>query len=67
MIGNLKTWSLGVYHGLRRAHLQSYLDEFAFRFNRRHDRFAAFASLLGLALGAGPFTSKMLIEPDQAG
>ena len=25
----------GVYHGLRRKHLQTYLDEFVFRFNRR--------------------------------
>ena len=31
---NLKVWGLGVYHGLRRQHLQSYLDEFVFRFNR---------------------------------
>ena len=29
---NLKRWALGVYHGLRRKHLQSYLDEFTFRF-----------------------------------
>ena len=28
---NLKTWGKGVYHGLRRPHLQSYLDEFVFR------------------------------------
>ena len=36
-----KTWALGVYHGLRRQHLQSYLDEFVFRFNRRRTRHAA--------------------------
>jgi hypothetical protein len=28
---NLKVWALGVYYGLRRKHLQSYLDEFVFR------------------------------------
>ena len=35
VFSNLKTWALGVYHSLRRKHLQSYLDEFVFRFNRR--------------------------------
>ena len=29
VFANLKTWALG--HGLRRQHLQSYLDEFVFR------------------------------------
>src|SRR5208337_1660743 len=38
VFSNLKTWGLGVYHGLRRKHLQAYLDEFAFRFNRRKSR-----------------------------
>jgi hypothetical protein len=32
---------------LRKKHLQSYLDEFVFRFNRRKTRRAAFRSLLG--------------------
>jgi hypothetical protein len=39
---------LGVYHGLRRQHLQAYLDEFGFRLNRRHTPAAAFERLLGL-------------------
>jgi hypothetical protein len=34
--------ALGVYHGLCRKHLQSYLDEFVFRFNRRRTWHAAF-------------------------
>ena len=38
VFSNLKTWALGVYHGLRRKHLQAYLDEFVFRFNRRRTR-----------------------------
>jgi len=45
VFSNLKTWALGVYHGLRRKHLQAYLDEFVFRFNRRRTRPAAFRSL----------------------
>jgi hypothetical protein len=39
---------LVVYHGLRRKHLQSYLDEFVFSFNRRRTRQAAFRTLLGI-------------------
>ena len=56
IFANLKVWALGVYHGLRRSHLQSYLDEFVFRFNRRRTRHAAFRSLLGIAAGHAPLT-----------
>jgi len=28
VFSNLKTWALGVYHGVRRKHLGAYLDEF---------------------------------------
>jgi hypothetical protein len=58
VFSNLKTWALGVYHGLRQPHLQSYLDEFAFRFNRRKSRHAAFRSLLEIGLAAKPLTYK---------
>ena len=61
---NLKVWALGVYHGLRRKHVQSYLDEFVFRFNRRRTRRAAFRSLLGIAAGQAPFSYNMLISPE---
>ena len=56
VFSNLKTWALGVYHGLRDKHLQSYLDEFVFRFNRRRSRHAAFSSLFTIALAAKPVT-----------
>ena len=49
IFSNLKVWALGVYHGLRRRYLQTYLDEFVFRFNRRRTLHAAFRSLLGIA------------------
>ena len=64
VFSNLKTWALGVYHGLRREHLQSYLDEFVFRFNRRRHRQASFRSLLDIAAGHAPLTYKMLISPE---
>ena len=31
VFSNLKTWGLGVYHGLRPKHLKAYLDEFSFQ------------------------------------
>jgi predicted RNA-binding Zn-ribbon protein involved in translation (DUF1610 family) len=64
IFSNLKVWALGVYHGLRRKHLQTYLDEFVFRFNRRRTRHAAFRSLLGVAAAHTPLTYKTLISPE---
>ena len=64
VFANLKTWALGVYHGLRRRHLQAYLDEFVFRFNRRRTRHAAFRTLLGISLALKPATYNMLIAPE---
>jgi transposase-like protein len=63
MFSNLKRWALGVYHGLRRKHLQSYLDEFVFRFNRRRTRHAAFRSLLGIVVVRKPATYKRPATP----
>src|SRR6201987_4785295 len=67
IFSNLKVWALGVYHGLRRKHLQSYLDEFVFRFNRRRTRPAEFRSLLAIALVRKPLTYNMLIMPEAQG
>lgn len=45
-------WSLvkrgigGVYHNVSRKYLQTYLDEYAFRYNRREDKQPMFVSLL---------------------
>jgi hypothetical protein len=52
------------YHGLRRKYLQTYLDEFVFRFNRRRTPHAAFRSLFAIALNAKPATYNMLVRPD---
>ena len=65
VFSNLKTW--GVYHGLRKKHLQAYLDEFVFRFNRRRTRHAAFPALLGIGVAIPSATYKMLIQPDVGG
>ena len=48
---NLKTWLGGTHQGrVQRNHLQAYLNEFAFRHNRRFWKFSAFKRLLQLAL-----------------
>ncbi|MGH8614620.1 MAG: IS1595 family transposase [Gammaproteobacteria bacterium] len=53
-IGNLQQWLIGTYHGVSKAQLQVYLDEFAFRTNRRGQPMAAFQTLLGLGTGRAP-------------
>lgn len=53
-IGNLQQWLIGTHHGVSRAQLQVYLDEFAFRHNRRRTPTAAFQTLLGLGTGRAP-------------
>ena len=51
VFSNLKTWLNGIHHGVSAKHLQAYLNEFTFRFNRRFYPFNAFRSLLGIAGG----------------
>jgi hypothetical protein len=46
--GNLKAWIDGTFHGVRKQHLQAYLNEFMFRFNRRFYRAVSFRNLLGI-------------------
>ncbi len=35
VIGNMKTFLNGTFHGVTHKYLQEYLDEFCYRFNRR--------------------------------
>jgi len=52
----MKRWSLETYHGFRSQHVDVYLNEFVFRFNRRRHRPASFETLLGLVAERGPAT-----------
>lgn len=56
VFSNLKAWLQGTHHGrVGPKHLQAYLNEFVFRFNRRFYPFNAFRSLLGIgANGEAP-------------
>jgi len=50
----MKRWGLGTYHGLRRKHVDTYLNEFVFRYNRRFYRHASFETVLGLTARHAP-------------
>jgi hypothetical protein len=65
----VKRWVLGTHQGaISRAHLEHYLDEFTFRFNRRHARHRAllFYRLLQGALAADPQPYKALTSESAA-
>jgi transposase-like protein len=50
----VKRWGLGTYHGLRRKHADTYLNEFVFRYNRRFYRHVSFETVLGLTARHAP-------------
>lgn len=62
VFSNLKTWAKGVFHGLRKAHVQRYLDEFVFRWNRRRHTHIAFDRLLGIGLDLGPASYRDFVD-----
>ena len=55
-ISNAKVFLLGTYHGVSHKHLQRYLDEFCYRFNRRSWEKQMTARLLTACLRAKPVT-----------
>ena len=67
VFSNLKTWLTGTHHGVGTQHLQHYLDEYVFRFNRRRTPMAAFQSLLGLTSQHEPTTYNMLYDGESTG
>ena len=61
VFSNLKTLGLGVYHGFRKKHIQAYLDEFTFRWNRKRSYETAWSTLLGIGLNIPPMDYWSLI------
>jgi transposase-like protein len=59
-ISNLKSWLQGTHRGVSGEHLQVYLDEYTFRFNRRRTPMAAFQTLLGLQSHQSPTTYRQI-------
>lgn len=60
-ISNLKSWLQGTHRGVSGEHLPVYLDEYAFRFNRRRTPMAAFQTLLGLQSQQPPTTYRQIV------
>ena len=58
----MKRWALGTYHGLRRKHIDTYLDEFVFRYNRRLYRHVSFETMLGLAANHEPASYWQIVK-----
>ena len=54
------SWLIGTYHGVSRAQLPVYLDEFVFRHNRRRQPMAAFQTLLGLGTAHRPTSARRI-------
>ena len=50
VFSNMKTWIQGTHHGVSPKHLQTYLNEYVFRFNRRFYPMSGFHSVLGIAM-----------------
>jgi len=62
----IKRWILGTHHGsVQLAHLDAYLDEFVFRFNRRtaRSRGMLLYRLLQQAVATDPVTYKSIVRP----
>ena len=65
VFGLAKRWLLGTHHGAVRAkHLQHYLDEYVFRFNRRTARSIShgFARLVEYAVKTKPATYRQIVD-----
>ncbi len=48
VFSNLKAWLIGTHHGVSSKHMQAYLNEFVFRYNRRANPMQSFMTLLGI-------------------
>lgn len=56
--------AVGVHHGVAPQHLQAYLNEFTFRFNRRFFPLTSFRSLLGIGADSESATYAELYSGD---
>jgi transposase-like protein len=62
VISNAKAFIEGTFHGLDGKHLQRYLDEFCYRFNRRYREDELFDRLLVACITTPPTTYGELTE-----
>jgi hypothetical protein len=60
VIQNLRTWINGTHHGVEAKYVRSYIAEFLYRFNRRHDPKGLFHRALTACVLAKPKTYGVL-------
>jgi len=58
IIMNFKSWLRGIHHKCDEKHMQAYLDEYFFRFNRRQFNSSVFDKLIGRMIVHKPFYHK---------
>ena len=61
VFSNLKRLGMGVYHGFRVKHIDAYLHEFEFRWNRRRTFETAMDTLLDVGQALKPVTSREIV------
>ena len=61
VFGNLKNWLRGTFHGVSGKHLQRYLQEFVYRFDRRWREEEMFGFVLHRAAGSEPLPYHRLV------
>ncbi|MDR2904283.1 MAG: transposase, partial [Clostridiales bacterium] len=61
IISNAKAFIEGTFHGLDAIHLQRYLNEFCYRFNRRWFKSGVFSRLLKVCASSGKITFHELV------
>lgn len=61
VFGNLKRWALGTFHGFREKHLDAYLNEFVFRWNRRRHFRGTMDTMLGIGRKVGNVTYRGIV------
>jgi transposase-like protein len=66
VFGNLKTWLRGTFHGVSPKHLQRYLDEFSYRFDRRWREGELFGFVLRRVARGQPLPYRQLVAEGTA-
>jgi hypothetical protein len=61
VFGNLKNWLRGTFHGVSGKHLQRYLEEFVYRFDRRWREPEMFGFVLRRAVCGEPLPYHRLV------
>ncbi|MFK0335617.1 IS1595 family transposase [Rhizobium sp. NPDC090275] len=61
VFANVKRWAMGTFHGFREKHLDAYLNEFVFRWNRRRYFRTSMDAMLGIGRSVGPTTWRSIV------